>query len=89
MICEFFSSEDFMSSLTTFYQIFCKNLDWSGFEPEAFPVQGGRYTRFNYQPPLLHWKCHECNIHEKNKMQECLAHVIKKKEVIPPQVPLR
>ena len=26
-------------------------MDWSGFEPEAFPVQGGRYTRFNYQPP--------------------------------------
>ena len=25
-------------------------MDWSGFEPEAFPVQGGRYTRFNYQP---------------------------------------
>lgn len=50
MIFEFSSSEDFMSSLTTFYQIFCKNLDWSGFEPEAFPVQGGRYTRFNYQP---------------------------------------
>ena len=28
-------------------------MDWSGFEPEAFPVQGGRYTRFNYQPPWL------------------------------------
>ena len=27
-------------------------MDWSGFEPEAFPVQGGRYTRFNYQPPM-------------------------------------
>lgn len=25
-------------------------MDWSGFEPEASPVQGERYTRFNYQP---------------------------------------
>ena len=45
-------------------------MDWSGFEPEAFPVQGGRYTRFNYQPPknyevafniimnvLCEWEC--------------------------------
>ena len=23
------------------------------FEPEAFPVQGGRYTRFNYRPDDL------------------------------------
>ena len=29
-------------------------MDWSGFEPEAFPVQGGRYTRFNYQPPNIY-----------------------------------
>ena len=30
----------------------CDNwMDWSGFEPEASPVQGERYTRFNYQPP--------------------------------------
>ena len=29
--------------------IFCE-MDWSGFEPEASPVQGERYTRFNYQP---------------------------------------
>ena len=25
-------------------------LDRSGFEPEAFPLQTGRYTRFNYRP---------------------------------------
>ena len=29
-------------------------MDWSGFEPEASPVQGERYTRFNYQPPEIH-----------------------------------
>ena len=51
-------------------------MDWSGFEPEAFPVQGGRYTRFNYQPPLtkgsiqfeckLEWEnVGMCNIIEK------------------------
>lgn len=61
------SSDDFMSSLSGFTQFFSKRkelrflrtkmlrifceLDWSGFEPEASPVQGERYTRFNYQPP--------------------------------------
>ena len=44
-----------------------KKLDWSGFEPEAFPVQGGRYTRFNYQPPLTMGSIQfECNKNSTN-----------------------